>query len=92
MQSIHQFGIGQESSPVSFTTGLPDISAAGSTRLVQAANPAQLTETLQDLEEQAFSLGFDRQAIAASIRPWTWSRFRRDLVVATKQHLLRGEP
>ena len=73
-------------------TGLPDIAAAGATRLVQAADPAQLTKTLQDLEEQAFSQGFDRQAIAASIRPWTWSRFRRDLVGATQQHLLRGEP
>jgi len=73
-------------------TGLPDIAAVGATRLVQAADPAQLTQTLQDVEEQAFSQGFDRQAIAASIRPWTWSRFRRDLVGATQQHLLRGEP
>ncbi len=72
-------------------TGLPDIAAVGAARLVQAANPAQLIETLQDLEEQAFSQGFDREAIAASIRPWTWSRFRRDLVDATQQHLLRGE-
>ena len=69
-------------------TGLPDVAAQGSALLVPAADPLALTEALRRLEAQAFTQGFDRQDIAASVRPWTWSRFRHDMVTSTQEHLL----
>ena len=71
-----------------FNTGLPDVGAEGSTLLIPASNPDALSQALRDLEAQAFSQGFDRQAIAASVRRWTWSRFRKQLVDVIREPLL----
>lgn len=69
-------------------TGLPDVAAESSALLVPAADPFALMKALRSLEEQAFTQGFDRQAIAASVRAWTWSRFRQDVVASTQERLL----
>ena len=69
-------------------TGLPDVAAECSALLMPAADPFALSEALRRLEELALTQGFDRQAIAASVRPWTWSRFRQDLVRSTREILL----
>ena len=71
-----------------FNTGLPDVAAEGSTLLISASKQDALAKALRDLEAQAFSQGFDRQAIAASVRPWTWARFRQQLVDVTRESLL----
>ena len=71
-----------------FNTGLPDVGAEGSTLLIPASNPDALSQALRDLEAQAFSQGFDRQAIAATVRRWTWARFRQQLVDVTREPLI----
>ena len=71
-----------------FNTGLPDVAAEESALLLPASNPNALAQALRELEAQAFSQGFDRQAIAASVRSWKWSRFRQELVDVTRESLL----
>ena len=66
-------------------TGLPDVADATASRCVPAADPSALAEALRELEAQAFSEGFDREAIAAVIKPWTWSHFRHQLVAAAQE-------
>ena len=56
----------------------------GATLLIPLAGCS--ARALRDLEAQAFSQGFDRQAIAASVRPGR-ARFRQQLVV-TRESLL----
>ena len=65
-------------------TGLPDVADASAMRCVPAADPAALAVALGELEAQAFAGGFDREAIAAAIQPWTWGYFRHQLVAAVQ--------
>ena len=65
-------------------TGLPDVADATASRCITAADPAALAVALRDLEAQAFAEGFDREAIAAVIKPWTWQHFRHQLVAAAQ--------
>ena len=66
-------------------TGLPDVSDARSAKLVPPADPHALAQALQDLETRAFTEGFDRKSIAAAVNPWSWKRFRQQLVSSAQE-------
>ena len=68
-------------------TGLPDVADAGSAKLVPPANPSALAQAMQEVEARALTKGFDRRAIAAVAQPWSWTRFRQDLVAASRELL-----
>ena len=68
-------------------TGLPDVADAGSAKLVPPADPTSLAQALKDLEAKALTEGFDRQSIAEAVKPWSWTRFRQELVTASRELL-----